>query len=72
MLCDGRRNLGEREEKAMETEKNLKQKERDLEVLGKNIDSSNSLLEEKKAEITRRLADLDAKEKVCFILFIMS
>lgn len=68
MLCDGRQNIGEREEKAIETEKNLKQKERDLEMLEKNIDSSNSLLKEKEAEIIRRVADLNAEEKVCFLI----
>lgn len=69
MLCDGRQNLGEKEEKIVETEKNLRQKERDLEVLEKKIDSSNSLVKEKEAEIIQRVADLDVEEKVCFVLF---
>uniref|UniRef100_A0A0R0LFC6 Uncharacterized protein n=2 Tax=Glycine max TaxID=3847 RepID=A0A0R0LFC6_SOYBN len=63
MLCDGRQNLGEKEEKIVETEKNLRQKERDLEVLEKKIDSSNSLLKGKEAEIIKRVADLDVEEK---------
>lgn len=63
MLRDGRQNLGEKEKKIVETEKNLKQKERDLEVLEKKIDSSNSLLKEKEAEIVRRVADLNVEEK---------
>lgn len=66
MLCDGRQNLGVREKKTIETEKNLKQKEKDLEVLEKNIDVSSSLLKEKEAEISRRVADVNAEEKVCF------
>lgn len=69
MLCDGRQNLGEKEEKIVETEKNLRQKERDLEVLEKKIDSSNSLLKGKEAEIIKRVADLDVEEKVHFVHF---
>ena len=64
MLCDGRQNLVGREVKAIETEKNLKQKERDLEVLEKKIDSSNTLLKQKETEISRRVADLVMEEKV--------
>ncbi|XP_057447925.1 protein CROWDED NUCLEI 3 isoform X2 [Lotus japonicus] len=63
IVCDGRQNFVGREMKAIETEKNLKQKERDLEVLEKKIDSSNSLLKVKEAEISKRVADLDVQEK---------
>ncbi|MED6185178.1 hypothetical protein PIB30_054526 [Stylosanthes scabra] len=48
----------------IETEKNLTKKERQLEVLEKIINSSMSSLEEKKAEISTRLADLDVKEEL--------
>ncbi|KAL2347358.1 hypothetical protein Fmac_001358 [Flemingia macrophylla] len=63
MLSDGRHNLSEKEEHIVETEKNLKQKERNLEVLEKKIDSSNSLLKEKEAEIIGRVANLGVEEK---------
>lgn len=68
IVCDGRQNFVGREMKAIETEKNLKQKERDLEVLEKKIDSSNSLLKVKEAEISKRVADLDVQEKVWFAI----
>lgn len=68
MLSDGRQNLDERENNVTVIERNLKQKARDLEVLEKNIDSANSLLKEKEAEISKRVSNVDAEEKVCFLI----
>lgn len=68
MLCDGRQNIGEKENNVTVMERNLKLKARDLEVLETNIDSTNSLLKEKEAEISRRVSDVDAEEKVCFLI----
>lgn len=69
MLSSGWQNISEKEKKIVETEKNLKQKERDLEVLEKKVNSSSSLLKEKEAEIIRRIANINVEEKVCFELF---
>jgi len=64
MLSNGRQNISEKEKMIVETEKNLKQKERDLDMLEKKVNSSSSLLKEKEAEIIRRIADINVEEKV--------
>ncbi|KAF3959202.1 hypothetical protein CMV_015969 [Castanea mollissima] len=62
-LCNNRKILNEREEKANEIEATIKRKERSLEEAQKKIDLSNTMLKEKEDDINERLADVVLKEK---------
>ncbi|KAA8529223.1 hypothetical protein F0562_033978 [Nyssa sinensis] len=62
-LCEGRRIMNQREEKANEIGKTLKQKEKELEEAQKKTESANTTLKRKENDINNRLADLVLKEK---------
>lgn len=68
-LCDNRKILNEREEKANEIEATIKRKERSLEEAQKKIDLSNTMLKEKEDDINERLANVVLMETVR-LLFI--
>ena len=65
-LCDGRRIINQREEKANEIDRSSKKKEKELAEAQKKIDLTIMTLEKEEVDIKERLADLSVKEDVSF------
>lgn len=63
-LSKNRELLNDKEQKVNENSTTMKQKEKDLEEMKKKIDLSSSVLKRKEDNVNRRLADVEAKEKV--------
>lgn len=63
-LSKSRELLNDKEQKVSENSTTMKQKEKDLEEMKKKIDLSSSVQKGKEDNVNRRLADVEAKEKV--------